>query len=45
MFLSNNIKTAIPEIDEPEVTIMSDRDRGLKAADDELGQAGRAYCT
>jgi transposase-like protein len=44
MFLSN-IKTAMPEINEPEVTIMSDRDKGLKAADDELGQTNRAYCT
>jgi hypothetical protein len=35
MFLSN-IKTAIPEINEPDVTIKSDRDKGLKAADDEL---------
>jgi len=24
---------------------MNDRDKGLKAADDELGQANRAYCT
>jgi transposase-like protein len=44
MFLSN-IKTAIPEINEPDITIMSDRGKGLKAADDELGQANRAYCT
>ena len=43
MLLSNNIKAAIPEIDELEVAIISDRDNGLKAADDELGQASRAY--
>jgi hypothetical protein len=31
MFLGN-IKTAILEINEPDVTIMSDRDKGLKSA-------------
>jgi len=44
MFLSNT-KTAILWINELDVTIMSDRDKGLKAADYELEQANRAYCT
>jgi hypothetical protein len=35
-------KTAIPGINGPDVTIMSDLDNGLKEADNELGQA---YCT
>ena len=35
MFL-NDIKTAIPEINEPDVIIISDGDKGLKIADDDV---------
>jgi hypothetical protein len=40
-----NLKIAIPEINQPLTTIMSDRDKGLTAADSEIPLAGRAYCT
>ena len=35
--LLSDIKTVIPEINKPDVTIMSDRGKELKAADAELG--------
>lgn len=40
-----NLKVAIPEINQPLTTIMSDRDKGLTAADNEIPLAGRAFCT
>lgn len=42
-FLSN-LKISIPNINHALATIMSDRDKGLIAADDEIPLAGRAFC-
>jgi hypothetical protein len=35
---------AIPELNDEDVTLITDRDKGLTAADDEFPNAIRAYC-
>lgn len=41
-----HLKSAIPEINTPGVTLMSDRDKGLSSASDSiLHQTNRAFCT
>jgi hypothetical protein len=42
-FLSH-LKQSIPEINQPTTTVISDRDKGLTAADDEISLAGRLFC-
>jgi hypothetical protein len=43
-FFLSNLVTAIPEINTPVTTLMSDRDKGLRAADDEIPLCTRAIC-
>ena len=43
-FFLSNLCAAIPEVDRPATTIMSDRDKGLCAADNEIAHASRAIC-
>ena len=43
LFLSH-LHAAIPNINSPLTTIMSDRHKGLCAADDEIPLANRAFC-
>jgi len=42
-FLSH-LHTAISNLNSPRTTIMSDRDKGLRAADNEIPLANRAFC-
>ena len=42
-FLSH-LHTAIPNLNSPMTAIMSDRDKGLRAADNEIPLANRAFC-
>jgi hypothetical protein len=39
-----NLCEAIPEFDQPTTTLISDRDKGLQSADNQLENAQRAYC-
>jgi zinc finger SWIM domain-containing protein 3 len=39
------LKEAMPDFDDDETTLISDRDKGLMSADTELEYAKRAYCT
>ena len=43
LFLSH-LHAAIPNINSPLTTIMSDQDKGLRAADDEIPLANRPFC-
>jgi hypothetical protein len=43
-FFLSNLQTAIPQVNHPATTIISDRDKGLRAADDEIPLASRAIC-
>jgi len=40
-----HLRQSIPEVNLPGVTVMSDRDKGLESADDELPFTYRSYCT
>lgn len=44
-YFLTNLTISIPNINHPLARIMSDRDKGLIAADDEIPLAGRAFCT
>ena len=43
-YFLGHLVTAIPQVDHPSTTIISDRDKGIDAADDRVPRAHRAYC-
>ena len=43
-FFLSNLHTAIPQVNHPSTTIISDRDKGLRPADDAIPLATRATC-
>ena len=43
-FFLSILCTAIPQVNHPATTIMSDRDKGLQSADNEIAHATRAIC-
>jgi hypothetical protein len=43
-FFLSNLQTAIPQVNHAATTIISDRDNGLRAADDEIPLASRGIC-
>ena len=43
-FFLINLKSAMPIVNSSHVTLMSDRDKGLAAANTELPETKRAYC-
>jgi len=43
-YFLGHLVTTIPQINHPSTTIISDRDKGIDAADDRVPRAHRAYC-